>query len=182
MWIEWRESWRLTLGAGLYVFPLNDVEIVVQLSYHTAIFLVHQHDVPAGMFAATSTSYITLTRRILLRVVGLVLLCVARCTGSLQKCRTLSEDGLKRIDIFLTDAIRSGPNLGKFDTGEGARLRTQIPTRYEVAARWLVVDLCGCWERDVEFGREVEMKVEVFFGGCGRGGLVIKGRGSGNHQ
>lgn len=49
-----------------------------------------------------------------------------------------------------------------------------------------MVDLCGCRKREVEFGREVHVKVEVFFRSCCVlalcGAEIGEGRGGGHHE
>jgi hypothetical protein len=43
---------------------------------------------------------------------------------------------------------------------------TYVPTGNEVAVWRLVIYLCGCRQRKVELGREVQVQIEIFFWCC----------------
>lgn len=126
-----------------------------QLTHDATVFLVDQNDL-----TIVASPYVTLTWSVVLGVVYLDVTLTLFVLGSLRTLKegcALCQDGLKGIDVFLRDRCRALANWWELDACEGAALWAQVPPWYQVAARWLVVDLCSRGEGEIELRREVKM-------------------------
>ena len=74
---------------------------------------------------------------------------------TLQERCTLSQNCLKGVNVFLVHLSGSGTNARKLDPGERATVGAEIPTRDQIAARRLMIDLSGRWERQVQLRWEM---------------------------
>jgi hypothetical protein len=175
----------LTLGALLQPWILNDLGALGKLAHHAAILLVHEHHLAVGLFARPCVGF---ARRVVLRVVLLqaaLALVVLRRLRALEEGGALRQDGFKGVYVLLRHRAGRLANCGELYPRESTALGAQVPSRDEVAARRLVVDLCGRREREIKLRREVEVQVEVFFGRLVLPACVAevcKGRVCGHHQ
>lgn len=106
-----------------------------------------------------------------------------RRSSTLEECSALCQDSLKCVDIFLRHFVRSWPDAGKLESDECTRIWTEVPSGDKVTIRRLVIDLCRCGKRHVEFRREMEMEIEVFLRRARllAGGILVR-RSGGHHQ
>ena len=179
-----------TLGTGLDVRALDEIEPLAELAHHAPILLINKHDVSVPTLRARA--HVTLARRVLLRVVLNHAALLRRDARVLQERRALRQDRLKGIDLLLAHVAVPAADGRELDAGERARLGPQVPARDQVAARRLVEDLRGGGQRQVELRRQVQVQVEVLLGRVrvvrGRGlrvefvVVVVVGRGRGHHQ
>ncbi len=166
-----------TLGAWLDGTVLLDVEAFAQLTDDAAIFLIHKHNSTAGLGAA-ATLYVALTSVIVSRVVwrqflasrftsfGFIRLAGSLLLGrrsSFEERGALRKNGLKRIEVFLN--ARAAIGRRELNACECSAVSAEVPSRDQVAAGRLVIDLGRCRQRKVELRGQMQVQVEVFFSG-----------------
>lgn len=154
-----------------------------QLTDDATILLVDQNDL-----AIVAAAYVTLAWSVVLGVVCLdvtLALLVLRSLRTLEEGCALRQDSLEGVDVLLRDRSRALANWRELNACEGAALWAQVPSRYQVAARRLVVDLRRRGEWEVELRRQVQVEVEVFFRRfvlAARVAEICKGRVGRDHQ
>jgi hypothetical protein len=164
-----------TFGTRLNLAIFHHLVAVGQLSQNTAIFLVNENDSTSTVCALAALG-IALPRSVVSWVVSGELLpssfaCLGLCllggswwvrrSGAFEECSALGENSLESVDIFLNTRSRVGRR--EFDAGKGTAVRAKVPTRNQVACRWLVVDLGRGRKRQIKLGRKMQVKVEVLF-------------------
>src|SRR5690242_1040424 len=98
---------------------------------------------------------VALARCIVLRVIGLVA-ALLRWVGvlrTLKESSALCQNSLKCVYVLLCNCSVPLAYRRELDSGERPALWAQVPSRDEIAVRWLVVDLRRGREREVELGR-----------------------------
>ena len=153
-----------------------------QLTDDATVLLVDQDDL-----AIVAAAYVTLAWSVVLGVVCLDVTLALLVLGSLRTLEegcALRQDSLEGVDVLLRDRSRALANWRELNACEGAALWAQVPSRYQVAARRLVVDLRRRGEWEVELRRQVQVEVEVFFGRfvlAARVAEICKGRVGRDH-
>lgn len=164
-----------TFRSRLHSAIFNDLIGFAQFADYASILFINEDDSSARMGATTSLS-VRLSGGIICGIVrrqlfsgGFPGLLRASCRslgglrrrGALEKGRALSEDGLKSVNILLKTASTTG--TWELDASKGATVRAQIPTRNQVTGGRLMIDLSGCWEGEIQLGREMKVEIEIIF-------------------
>lgn len=117
----------------------DNVESLTQFTHNTPVFLVYEYYV-TGLMLLCTCSHISFAWGIICWVVMLSALPSGwMCT--LKERRALCEDGLKSVNVLLSDFIGSVTDTGELNASEGSTLWAQVPSRYQIAMRGLMIDL-----------------------------------------
>jgi hypothetical protein len=168
---------RFTFGPRCNSTVLDNIEAAAKLAHDAAILLINQDD-PSGQVRAMTAPDISLALvKVGWVIWGRLVSSSFSCLGSssiggsallwrrswsrcsLEEGGTLCENRFKGIDVLLD--VGSAADDGELEASECAVAGAEIPSRNQVAAGGLVVDLSRRRHGKIELRRQMQVEVEV---------------------